>query len=84
VVKNSHSSQHAVVQCVANVGFWRFMGRLRDGTGKLVARYDIWDDRTRDRTGRVAEDLAAALHNRGAGASATLSTAVAVLGGRAE
>jgi hypothetical protein len=27
---------------------------LRDGTGKLVARYDTWDDRTRDRTGRVA------------------------------
>jgi len=27
VVKNSHSSQHTVAQGVANVGFWRFMGR---------------------------------------------------------
>ena len=27
VVKKSCSSQHAVVQWVTNVGFWRFMGR---------------------------------------------------------
>ena len=26
---------------------------LRDGTGKLLARYDEWDNRTRDRTGRI-------------------------------
>ena len=26
---------------------------LRDGTGKLVARYDAGDDRTRDRSGRI-------------------------------
>jgi hypothetical protein len=26
---------------------------LRDGTGKLVARYDKSDDRTRDRSGRI-------------------------------
>lgn len=26
---------------------------LRDGTGKLVARYDESDDRTRDRNGRI-------------------------------
>ena len=26
---------------------------LRDGTGKLVSRYDKSDDRTRDRTGRI-------------------------------
>jgi len=26
---------------------------LRDGTGKLVARYDEWDDRTRDARGRI-------------------------------
>lgn len=26
---------------------------LRDGTGKLVARYDEWDNRTRDRSGRI-------------------------------
>ena len=32
----------------------RFDGTwLRDGTGKLVARYDESDDRTRDRTGRI-------------------------------
>ena len=30
----------------------RFDGNwLRDGTGKLVARYDKWDDTTRDRFG---------------------------------
>jgi hypothetical protein len=37
----------------------RIVGRydrnwLRDGTGKLVARYDTSDDRTRDRSGRIA------------------------------
>ena len=26
---------------------------LRDGTGRLLARYDKSDDRTRDRTGRI-------------------------------
>lgn len=26
---------------------------LRDGTGKLVARYDESDDRTRDRNGKI-------------------------------
>ena len=26
---------------------------LRDGTGKLVARYDTWDDRTRDPSGKI-------------------------------
>jgi hypothetical protein len=36
----------------------RIIGRmdgdwLRDGTGKLVARYDKGDDRTRDRTGKI-------------------------------
>ena len=29
---------------------------LRDGTGTLVARYDKWDNRTRDRNGRTAGD----------------------------
>ena len=36
----------------------KIIGRLdgnttRDGTGKIVARYDSWDDRTRDRSGRI-------------------------------
>jgi len=36
----------------------RIIGRrdgdwLRDGTGKLVARYDKSDDRTRDREGKI-------------------------------
>ena len=32
----------------------RFDGNwLRDGTGKLVARYDAGDNRTRDATGRI-------------------------------
>ena len=32
----------------------RFDGNwLRDGTGKLVARYDKSDNRTRDRSGRI-------------------------------
>jgi len=26
---------------------------LRDGTGKLLARYDTSDDKTRDRSGRI-------------------------------
>jgi hypothetical protein len=26
---------------------------LHDGTGKLVARYDEWDNRTRDRDGKI-------------------------------
>ncbi len=26
---------------------------LRDGTGKYVARYDKWDDRTRTREGKI-------------------------------
>lgn len=26
---------------------------LRDGTGKLVARYDSWDNRTRDARGKI-------------------------------
>ncbi len=26
---------------------------LRDGTGKLVARYDEWDQRTRTREGKI-------------------------------
>ena len=26
---------------------------LRDGTGRLVARHDEWDNRTRDRTGKI-------------------------------
>jgi len=26
---------------------------LRDGTGRLVARHDKWDNRTRDATGRI-------------------------------
>jgi hypothetical protein len=26
---------------------------LRDGNGKLVARYDEWDQRTRDRNGKI-------------------------------
>jgi len=29
---------------------------LRDGTGQLVARYDKWDRRTRDRAGRIVGD----------------------------
>src|SRR4051812_5149514 len=29
---------------------------LRDGTGKLVARYDKWNNRTRDRNGRIIGD----------------------------
>ena len=29
---------------------------LRDGTGKLVARYDEWDNRTRDARGRIVGD----------------------------
>jgi len=29
---------------------------LRDGTGRLVARYDESDDRTRDRNGKVVGD----------------------------
>lgn len=29
---------------------------LRDGTGKIVSRYDAWDNRTRDRSGRIAGD----------------------------
>jgi len=36
----------------------RIIGRmdgnwLRDGTGKLVAKYDAGDNRTRDRSGRI-------------------------------
>jgi YD repeat-containing protein len=36
----------------------RIIGRidgdwLRDGTGKLVARYDNWDNRTRDASGKI-------------------------------
>lgn len=32
----------------------RFDGNiLRDGTGKIVAKHDKWDDRTRDRNGRI-------------------------------
>lgn len=35
----------------------RFDGRwLRDGTGRLVARYDASDNRTRDATGRIVGD----------------------------
>lgn len=26
---------------------------LRDGTGKLVARFDVWDNRTRDASGKI-------------------------------
>ena len=26
---------------------------MRDGTGKIVARYDAFDNRTRDRSGRI-------------------------------
>lgn len=26
---------------------------LRDGTGKIVAKHDTWDSRTRDRNGRI-------------------------------
>jgi hypothetical protein len=29
---------------------------LRDGTGKLVARYDEWDNRTRDARGKIIGD----------------------------
>ena len=29
---------------------------LRDGTGKLVARYDSWDNRTRDARGKIVGD----------------------------
>ena len=29
---------------------------IRDGTGKLVARYDEWDNRTRDARGRIVGD----------------------------
>ena len=29
---------------------------LRDGTGKLVAKYDKSDNRTRDRNGRIVGD----------------------------
>lgn len=32
-------------------GIW-----LRDGAGKLVARYDSWDNRTRDGRGRIVGD----------------------------
>jgi hypothetical protein len=28
-------------------------GWLRDGARELLARYDEWDDRTRDRSGRI-------------------------------
>lgn len=32
----------------------RFDGNiLRDGTGRIVAKYDAWDNRTRDRSGRI-------------------------------
>ena len=35
----------------------RFDGNwLRDGTGKLVARYDEWDNRTRTRDGKIVGD----------------------------
>ena len=39
----------------------RIIGRmdgnwLRDGTGKLVAKYDAGDNRTRDRSGRIVGD----------------------------
>lgn len=35
----------------------RFDGQwLRDGTGRLVAKYDKSDDRTRDATGRIIGD----------------------------
>ena len=42
-------------------GTGRIIGRmdgrwLRDRTGKLVARYDKSDDRTRDRSGRIVGD----------------------------
>ena len=26
---------------------------LRDGTGRIVAKFDAWDSRTRDGTGRI-------------------------------
>ena len=26
---------------------------LRDGTGKIIARFDAWDNRTRDCNGRI-------------------------------
>jgi hypothetical protein len=29
---------------------------LRDGTGKLVARFDEWDNRTRNREGKIIGD----------------------------
>ncbi len=29
---------------------------LRDGTGKIVAVYHPWDNRTRDRSGRITGD----------------------------
>jgi len=29
---------------------------LRSGDGKLVARYDEWDNRTRDRNGKIVGD----------------------------
>lgn len=29
---------------------------LRDGTGRIVARHDAWDSRTRDRSGRIVGD----------------------------
>lgn len=39
----------------------RIIGRmdgnwLRDGTGKLGARYDAWDNRTRTREGKIVGD----------------------------
>lgn len=39
----------------------RIIGRrdgawLRDGTGKLLSRFDEWDNRTRDARGRIVGD----------------------------
>jgi len=52
----------------------RIVGRrdgawLRDGTGKLLSRFDSWDGRTRDARGRIVGDGDLRLKTLGEGES---------------
>lgn len=42
---------------------------LRDGTGKLLSRFDSWDGRTRDARGRIVGDGDLRLKTLGEGES---------------
>ena len=50
--KNNHDSANREGKIIG-----RFDGNwLRDGIGRLVARYDKWDNRTRTREGKIVGD----------------------------